>query len=99
METMRKQIDRLNEIIGKGYLSGKAQASDKKANDSKVPQFKQGRHPSIKHRLGHTAGAKRNGKKIINGYECVRFERKDKIGIDQPAQIAAVPYHRVAVPW
>jgi hypothetical protein len=29
---MRKEIARLNEIIGKGCLSGKAQASDKKAN-------------------------------------------------------------------
>ena len=37
MEAMRKEISRLNEIIGKGCLSGKAQVSDKKANDSKVP--------------------------------------------------------------
>jgi hypothetical protein len=36
MEAMRKEIARLNEIIGKGCLSGKAQASDKKANDSKI---------------------------------------------------------------
>jgi hypothetical protein len=59
IEAMKKEIARLNEIIGKGCLSGKAQASDKKANDSKVNQFKQGRHPSIKHGLGHTAGAKK----------------------------------------
>jgi hypothetical protein len=84
MEAMRKQIAKLNDIIGKGCLSGKAQVSDKKANDSKVPQFKQGRHPSIKHGLGHTSGAKTNGRKIINGYECVRFERKGKIGTDRP---------------
>ena len=63
----------------------------KKANDSKVPKFKQGRHLSIKHGLGHTAGAKTNRRKIINGYECVKFERKERVGIDQPAQIAAVP--------
>ena len=56
MKAMRKEIARLNEIIGKDCLSGKAQVSDKKTNDSKVPQFKQGRHPSIKHGLGHTAG-------------------------------------------
>ena len=56
MEAMRKEIARFNEIIGKGCLSGKAQVSDKKANDSKVPQFKQGSYPSIKHGLGHTAG-------------------------------------------
>jgi hypothetical protein len=82
---MRKEITRISEIISKGCLSGKAQASDKKANDSQVPQFKQGRHPSIKHGLGHTAGAKINGKKIINGYECVKFERKGKIGTNRPA--------------
>ena len=81
MEAMRKEIARFNEIIGKGCLSGKAQASDKKMNEPKVPQFKQGRHPSIKHGLGHTA-AKTNGRKIINGYECVKFERKERVGID-----------------
>ena len=43
MEAMRKEIARLNEIIGKGCLSGKAQVSDKKANNSRVSQFKQGR--------------------------------------------------------
>ena len=90
METMRKEIARLNKIISKGCLSGKAQVSDKKANDSKVPQFKQGRHPSIKHGLGHTIGAKTNGRKIINGYECVKFERKERVSTNQPAQIAAI---------
>jgi hypothetical protein len=64
----------------------------KKANDSKVPQFKQGRHPSIKHGLGHTAGAKINGRKIINSYKCVKFERKGKIGIDWPTHTAAMPW-------
>jgi hypothetical protein len=98
MEAMRKEIVRLNEIIGKGYLSGKAQVSDKKANDSKVPKFKQGRNSLIKHGLGHTAGAKTNGRKIINGYKCVKFERKGKIGIDWPAQRVAVPHPRATVP-
>ena len=88
---MRKEIARLNEIIGEGCLSGMAQVSNKKANDSKVPQFKQGRHPSLKHGLGHTAGAKTNGRKIINDYECVKFERNERVGTDQPAQTAAVP--------
>jgi hypothetical protein len=32
MEVMRKKIARLNEIIGKGCLSGKVQVSDKKVN-------------------------------------------------------------------
>ena len=91
MEATRKEIARLNEIIGKGCLSGKAQVSDKKENDSQVPQFKQGRHSSIKHGLGHIVGAKTNGRKIINGYECVKFERKERVGTDQPTQTAAVP--------
>ena len=79
-------------------MSGKAQVSDKKANDSKVSQFKQGRHPLIKHGLGHTTGAKTNGRKIINGYECVKFERKERVGTDQPAQTAPVSRSRAVVP-
>ena len=97
MEAMAKEIARLNKIIGKGCLRGKAQVSNKKANDSKVHLFKQGRHPSIKHGLGHTAGAKTNVRKIINGYECVKFERKKRVGIDQPAQTAVVSQSRAAV--
>ena len=79
MEAMRKEIARLNEIIGKGCLSGKAQVSDKKANDSKVPQFKQGRHPSIKLGHGHTVGAKTNRRKVINSYECVSLRGRKKL--------------------
>jgi hypothetical protein len=79
-------------------LNGKAQASDKKVNEPKGPQFKQGRHPTIKHGLRHTKGAKTNGRKIINGYECMQFERKDRIGIEQPAQIAVVPHSGSAAP-
>ena len=97
IEAMRKEIARFNEIIGKGCLSGKAQVSDKKTNDSKVPQFRQGRHPSIKHGLGHTARAKTNGRKIINGYECVKFEMKERVGTNQPAQTASVPHRGSAV--
>ena len=61
------------------------QFNDKKNGESKGPQFKQGRHPSIKHGLGHINGAKTNGRRIVNGFECVQFERKGKIGIDQLA--------------
>jgi hypothetical protein len=50
---MKKKIARLNEIIGKGCMD-KAQTNDKKKDESKGPQFKQGRHPSIKHGFGHT---------------------------------------------
>jgi hypothetical protein len=98
MEAMRKEIERLNEILSKGYLSSKTQVGDKKANDPKGPQFKQGRHPLIKHGLRHTAAAKTNERKIINGYEFVKFERKGKIGTDRPAQTATVPHHRAVVP-
>jgi hypothetical protein len=85
MEAMRKEIARLNEIIGKGCLNGKAQASDKRVNEPKGPQFKQGRYPSIKHGLGHTKGAKTNGRKIVNGYDYVQFGRKGRIGVEEPA--------------
>ena len=84
MEAMRKEIARLNEIIGKGWM-GETQSNDKKNDESKGPQFKQERHPSIKHGLRHTKGAKTNGRRIVNGFECVQFERKGKIGTDQPA--------------
>ena len=71
MEAMRKKIARLNEIIGKGCMDGKAQINDKKKDEPNGPQYKKGRHPSIKHGLGHTTGAKTNGRKIVNGFECV----------------------------
>ena len=37
MEAMRKEIARLNEIIGKGYMDGKAQINDKKKDEPKEP--------------------------------------------------------------
>ena len=70
MEAMRKEIARLNEVIEKGWISV-TQSNDKKVDESKGPQFKQGRHPSIKHGLGHIKGAKTNGRRIVNGFECV----------------------------
>ena len=63
MEAMRKEIARLNEVIRKWWISV-TQSNDKKVDESKGPQFKQGRHPSIKHGLGHTKGAKTNGRRI-----------------------------------
>ena len=62
----------------------KAQTNGKK-EEQKGPQYKQGRHPLIKHGLSHTKGAKTNGTRIVNDYECVQFEMKGKIGTDQPA--------------
>ena len=82
MEAMRKEIARLNEIIGKGCMIDKAQTNGKK-EEQKGTQYKKGRHPSIKHGLGHTKEAKTNGRRIVNGYEYVEFESKGKIGIDQ----------------
>jgi hypothetical protein len=82
VEAMRKEIAKLNEIIGQGCMDGKAQANGKKVDEPKGPQYKKGRHPSIKHGLGHTKGAKTNGRKIVNGYECVQFERKGRIGVE-----------------
>ena len=70
MKAMRKEIARLNEIIGKWWM-GETQSNDKKNDESKGPQFNQGRHPSIKNGLGHTKEAKTNGRRIVNGYECV----------------------------
>jgi hypothetical protein len=85
MEAMRKEIARLNEIIAKGCMDGKTQNGGKKVEKPKGPQYKNGRHPSIKDGLGHTKGAKTNGRKLVNGFECVQFERKELIGIVQPA--------------
>ena len=43
-------------------------------------------------------GAKINWRKIVNGYECVQFERKGRIGVEQPAQTMAVQRPRAVVP-
>jgi hypothetical protein len=42
--------------------------------------------------LRHTKGAKTNGTKLVNGFDCMQSERKEQIGIVQPAQTAAVPH-------
>jgi hypothetical protein len=70
MEAMRKEIARLNDVIGKGCMNNKKQVSGKEDQPNK-PQYKNERHPHIKSRLGHTKGGKTNGRKVINGYECV----------------------------
>jgi len=89
MEAMRKEIARLNEIIGKECMDDKAQTNDKK-DEPNGAQYKKGRHPSIKLGQGHTTGAKTNGRKIVIGYEFVQFERKDRIGTDLPTHTMAV---------
>ena len=75
-----------------------SQSSGKKVVEPKEPQYKKGRHPSIKHGLSHTKESKTNGRRIVNGYECVQFERKGKLGTNQHAQTAAVQRPRAAVP-
>jgi hypothetical protein len=92
MEAMRKEIARLNKIIAKGWMDGKIQNGGKKVEEPKTPQYKNGRHPSVKHGLGHTKGGITNGRKLVNGFECVQFERKEQIGIVQPTQTAAVSH-------
>jgi hypothetical protein len=78
---MRKDIARLNEIIAKGCMGGKTQGKSKKVDAFKKPQYKNGRHPSIKDGLGHTKGGKTNGIKVVNGFKFVQFEKKEQIGI------------------
>jgi hypothetical protein len=89
---MKNKIARLNKIIGKGCMVDKAQTNDKKKDEQKGPQYKQGQHPSIKHGLGHTNGAKTKGRNIVNDYERVQCERKGKMGVDQPAQPTTVQH-------
>jgi hypothetical protein len=79
-------------------MDRKTQNGDKKVEKPKGPQYKNGRHPSIKDRLGHIKGVKTNRRKLVNGFECVQFERKKLIGTVQPAQPVAVPRKRAVVP-
>jgi hypothetical protein len=43
MKAMRKEITRLNKIIGKGCMDDKTQINDKKKDEPKGSQFKKGR--------------------------------------------------------
>jgi hypothetical protein len=54
-----------------------------------MPQFKNGRKPHIKDGLGHIKGAKINGRNLVNGYECVQFISRGKIGTEKSAQKVA----------
>jgi hypothetical protein len=76
MEAMRKEITRLNAMLNKSS----------KDDQSKRPKYKDGRLPHIKNGLGHKKGNKTTGRKVINGFECVQFISKGKIGTDRPAQ-------------
>jgi hypothetical protein len=97
MEAMKIKIARLNAMLGKRCMEGK-KATSGKDDQPKKSQYKNGRHYHIKDGLGHTKGAKTNGRKVINGYECVQFMSKGKVGIDQPAQMVAQKQPRAAQP-
>jgi hypothetical protein len=91
---MRKEISRLNVVISEKCNK----VSSDKENPSKKAQYKDGRHPYIKDGLGLKKGAKTNGKKVINGYECVKFTSKGKMGTEQPAQKVTPWLPRGALP-
>jgi hypothetical protein len=84
MEAMRKEIVRLNGILGKRCMEDVKTTSGKE-DQPKRPLYKDGRHPHIKDGLGHTKGGKTNGRKVINGYECVQFMSNGRVGTDRPA--------------
>jgi hypothetical protein len=86
IEAMKKEIARLNELVNKGCMNKSASG---KENQPKIPQFKNERKPHIKDGLGHTKGAKTNGRNMANGYECVQFISRGKIGTERSAQKVA----------
>ena len=85
MEAMRKEIARLNEIIGKGCMIDKAQINGKKEEQKGATI--QARKASLNQEWAWTHKRSQNKwKEDSDGYECVQFERKGRIGIDQPTQ-------------
>jgi hypothetical protein len=96
MEAMKKELERLSVLLDKRSSDSNKTASGK-VDQPKRPQYKDGRHPHIKDGLGHTKGSKTNGRKVINGYECVQFMSKGKIGIERPAQMVAHKQPRAAL--
>jgi hypothetical protein len=97
METMKREIARLNAMLSERCMKDKRAVSGKE-NQPKRPQYKDGRPPHIKDGLGYTKGAKSNGRKVINGYKCVQFMSKGKVGTDKPAQLLAQGLPRAAQP-
>ena len=76
---MKKEIARLNDIIARGCM------------EENKYKFKKGRHPRILDGLGHKKGNKANGRKVVNGFACVKFEKGGSIGSRQSAQNAETP--------
>jgi len=94
MEVMRKEITRLNDLLRTKCKN----AASGKENQPKRPLYKDGRHPHIKDGLGHTKSGKCNGRKVINGYECVKFISNGKVGTKQPAHKVAHKSPQAAQP-
>ena len=70
LEVMKKEFARLNAMLGKRCMKDKKPAGGK-VEKPKRPQYKGGRNPRIKDGLRHNHRGKTNGRKVINGYECV----------------------------
>jgi hypothetical protein len=95
MEVMKKEIARLNAMLGKRSMEGKKSVGGK-VKQPKRPQYKDGRNPHIKDGLGHTHGGKTNRRKVINKYESVQFMSKGREGIDRSTQMVAQGQPRAA---
>jgi hypothetical protein len=97
MEAIKKEIARLNAMLGERCMKDKRAATGKE-NQPKRPQYKDGRPPHIKDGLGYTKRAKSNERKVIKGYKYVQFMSKEKVGTDKPAQLVVQGLPRVAQP-
>ena len=85
MKAMKKEMARFNTLVDKGCQNTKKTASGKE-NQPKRPQYIDGRNPRIKDGLGHVEGNKTNGRKVINGFECVQFMSRGLVDTERPAQ-------------
>jgi hypothetical protein len=97
MKSMRREIVRLNGILGTRCMEDVKTTSGKE-DQPKRPLYKGGRHPHIKDGLGHTKRGKTNGRKVINGYKCVQFMSNGRVGTDRPAQMVTHKQPRAAQP-
>ena len=69
-------------MLGKRCMEGKKSAGGNVEQPTRT-QYKDGRNSRIKDGLGHTHGGKTNGRKVINGYECVQIMSKGQKCIDR----------------
>ena len=97
MKAMEKEIARLNELINQ-KCNQDNKLSSGKVNQQERPLYKDGRPPHIKDGLGHIKGNKTNGRKVMNGVECVKLVSKGKIGTEGTAKSAGHMPSRAAQP-